>query len=29
MSDDLVKRLWKGISDTDAQQDAAAREATK
>ena len=25
MSDDLVRRLWKGIADTDAQQDAADR----
>ena len=23
MNDDLVRRLWKGIADTDAQQDAA------
>ena len=23
MNDDLMKRLWKGIADTDAQQDAA------
>ena len=25
MSDELVRRLWKGIADTDAQQDAADR----
>ena len=25
MNDDFMKRLWKGIADTDAQQDAADR----